>query len=82
MCSLSEDFAPKCGIFNDIYHILEHERLFKDNGMEGVEMRWWQGAEVFQGGYGVEDGIKTTPGFQDTLDDILPRLAFLPGEER
>ena len=44
--------------------------------MEGVEMRWWQGAEVFQGGYGVEDGVTTTPGFQDTLDDILPRLAF------
>lgn len=45
-------------------------------------MRWWQSAEVFQEGYGVEDGITTTPGFQDSLDDILPRLAFLPGEER
>ena len=39
-------------------------------------MRWWQGAEVFQEGYGIEDGITTMPGFQDTLDDILP-----PGEE-
>lgn len=30
----------------------------------------------FQEGYGAEDGITTTPGFQDTLDDILP-----PGED-
>ena len=24
----------------------------------------------FKGGYGGDDGITTTPGFQDTLDDI------------
>lgn len=36
-------------------------------------MRWWQGAErgiILRGGYGGDDGITTTPGFQDTLDDI------------
>ena len=39
------------------YVMKNMKRLFKDNGIEGVEMRWWQGAEVFQEGYGVEDGI-------------------------
>lgn len=36
----------------------------RNEGGAWMQQRF-QGAEVFQEGYGVEDGIATTPGFQD-----------------
>lgn len=39
-----------------------HGRDGNDNGMEGVELRWWKGAEVFKEGDGYTPGMATTPG--------------------
>lgn len=44
------------------------KRLFKDNGMELLELRWmshwWKGAEVFKEGDGYTDGMATTAGWK------------------
>ena len=54
------------------YVMKNMKRLFKDNGMPEVELRWWHGSQKFHEGYTTGDGITAPPGLQDALDDLLP----------
>ena len=54
------------------YVMKNMKRLFKDNGMPEVELRWWRGSQKFHEGYTTGDGITAPPGLQDALDDLLP----------
>ena len=54
------------------YVMKNMRKLFKNNGMEEVELRWWRGAQMFNEGYKSSEGQVTAPGFQDALDDLMP----------
>ena len=47
---------------------LTGRRLFKDNGLDGVELAWWDGAITFKETAG--DSMTPTMDFQDCMDDI------------
>lgn len=45
-------------------------RLFQDNGLEGVELQWWDGATTFKETFTAEDSMTAAMDWQDSLDDI------------
>ena len=47
------------------YLIKNMRRLFKDNGLEGIELQWWGGATTFKETYSAEDSMT----LQDCLDE-------------
>ena len=52
------------------YLIKNMRRLFQDNGLEGVELQWWDGAATFKETFTAEDSTTTAMDWQDSLDDI------------
>ena len=52
------------------YLIKNMRRLFQDNGLEGVELQWWDGATTFKETFTAEDSMTAAMDWQDSLDDI------------
>ena len=53
-----------------IKQIKNMRRLFQDNGLEGVELQWWDGAATFKETFTAEDSMTAAMDWQDSLDDI------------
>ena len=47
------------------YLIKNMRRLFQDNGLEGVELQWWDGATTFKETFTAEDSMTPAMDFQD-----------------
>ena len=41
-----------------------------DNGLEGVESQWWDGATTFEEMFTADDSMTSAMDFQDSLDDM------------